>query len=850
MSVNIVGNVANVHYLSTVNAPVLTRDQGILYVCAKGLGQVTRNSAEGLTPGQAFERRYESQKSSLLQDLVAEDIFVFDKIHGENYDYDDGVRALINRLHGVGLIDFHANVNNIQTPNTNSEALLDYDSNRHRDTLISVIKDYFGLSATYNIRKPFNPRYGQSWVIDNLVDGLVNHDRVLFAGYTGVGKSVISLEAIHRHFTGGGMVLITTPITETISSFVTAIDYTRFGNNPTRNTSIYTTKNMPATQDIVADVAAGNIVIVIATVQDMRYRDNIANISPAVGALFGMTNEYDIREKYADLCGIVDLWVRDEYHKEYGGTITSEVFKNIRTEKRLDLTATPYAVIDEYEPTQVISRTLMWAINNRIHTGVPRFGIDCLSGLLPKNMGKYADMFSESEGFHSHKLVERNITTGEFVNFNIIEDLLYNCYVNKFNRKQKNAFSIAHDHEISDVSRRVGLWIMPEGANGVSASEYIMALSERLNRCARINQHIKVTTAYDIDRLRGTLTVDQYVESIRDTRTLVILTHGKFKTGTDIPVLGHIVLLDSISNIAEFEQTVGRIERVYDGKEHTKMYVYSPSVTIKEVVAELAYQNKKLISDTPSTELEFLACFPITEYDGANMVAVSPTEIWDQFKQNLQLKSAVANFKLPNEIRLIIEGDSDIIDSLRILSSNGKRGSVNKSNLTESNGAVTFATTQWSADLPDPDEPEASKRKKMKAADTGLFAFDQRSLNKIIVGLEEIWTNVPPFAMITDDDNVITVLQCPPLIEMFGSDRINAVVGVLTDYPKIRVKLQERLNAFLTAFNGLQPEEIYDTVFKNCNQKIKQGLVFTPFTLVDDILEQIPMDKYNAKYGC
>lgn len=84
---------------------------------------------------------------------------------------------------------------------------------------------------------------------------------------------------------------------------------------------------------------------------------------------------------------------------------------------------------------------------------------------------------------------------------------------------------------------------------------------------------------------------------------------------------------------------------------------------------------------------------------------------------------------------------------------------------------------------------------------------------------------------------------------MFGHDQIETVVDVLNRYPDFKKRLQLRLNVFLTAFRDLPPEQSYDSVFKNCDKKMKQGLVFTPFSLVNELLDKLPMDEYNAKYS-
>jgi hypothetical protein len=323
-----------------------------------------------------------------------------------------------------------------------------------------------------------------------------------------------------------------------------------------------------------------------------------------------------------------------------------------------------------------------------------------------------------------------------------------------------------------------------------------------------------------------------------DDRVLVILTHGKFKTGTDIPRLGHVVLLDSISNIAEFEQTIGRIMRVYgrtgQRKDYTKMYVYSPGVTIKEVVARLAHENTRLPTDESRTELEFLSCFPISEYDGLTIKPLDSAQLFEEFRDRLRLHSAIVNFKLPSEIRSLVEGDQSILDSLALLAKRANRGNT-KVGVTEENNSQVFAD--------DGDQSDDNQNKSKNSVS------QQRTIDQIINGLEEIWINVPPFAMIGESDRVIDVLTCEPLIDMFGEDKIYSVVSVLQTYPEFAKRLQNRLDIFLTAFKDLPPEDCYDIVFKNCERKMKQGLVFTPFDVANMHIDNIPMDEYNNKYG-
>ena len=62
---------------------------------------------------------------------------------------------------------------------------------------------------------PFLPRFGQEDAIEEITDILLKDSNCLFAGYTGIGKTLIGLVSVLRYFNGrkrGGLVLATTPI--------------------------------------------------------------------------------------------------------------------------------------------------------------------------------------------------------------------------------------------------------------------------------------------------------------------------------------------------------------------------------------------------------------------------------------------------------------------------------------------------------------------------------------------------------------------------------------------------------------------------------------------------------------
>ena len=95
MSIKVIGSDAKVHWLSNKHSKgTLTPDQGILYVTRDNkLGKATAESYAGLTPAEAFKRRYGGMKSAMSNDFIADDLFVFDKSASNDADADDGAPA-------------------------------------------------------------------------------------------------------------------------------------------------------------------------------------------------------------------------------------------------------------------------------------------------------------------------------------------------------------------------------------------------------------------------------------------------------------------------------------------------------------------------------------------------------------------------------------------------------------------------------------------------------------------------------------------------------------------------------------------------------------------------------------
>ena len=811
MSVKVIGSNAKIHTLSNSFTESLSKEHGILYVGTKGLGQVTRDTAAGLTPGRAFEERYNGMKSAMTGDFIADDLFVFDTIHGEDFDYDDGVRKLINDLFVKGKVPFNANVGTIQEENTNSEALISYDREKHLDTLVGIVKQYFGLEMFFDTKDPIIWRFKQEEDIEEIFERLIQYRLCLYAAYTSRGKTKIGIEVAVRLCQQGGIVLVTTPITDTKKSFEENINDFHFGAD--RNLRVTYMDSTEFAKHSVAELRQcadnGELIFVVLTVQDLRYGED------APSKVDEDTKE--LRAKYHALSGNVNLWIRDERHAQYGGEVTSQRLANMTAEYELDLTATPYNVLDKYNWEQIVSRTLLWGLKYKEHTKLPTIRIDAVSTPLSNVSSKIAAMYSEEEGFDPRKLFVRDndkfILRAELLD---IRDKMYHDTLTK----KKNPLSIVNDKELSDVATACGMWVLPEGQDGDGAADYIPALATLLNT----NSKTYFTDSYTLEKeCPKTTTIGDYIESlVKQHGRVIILTCGKFLTGTDIPCLGHIVLMAKMNNIANFEQLLGRMIREYPSKDEVKMYCFAPAMMIGLVMGEMAKKNVAL---NGGSDYEMLECIPLTEYTTDGPCKISPDAILAEVQEFFKRlsKNRLPSARLETAMAKV---DSVLLEKIP----NGKfKKSAPKAGVTEDNGSKVKNKLNV-----DPKTGKPRTKEELNKIANAVNAFQT-------VIVEAKW-----IAYSIDDYTYSVVLSNSVLAKMFPEE-IDAIIEIVENDTDIKDMVIENLNDKQLAYKGLAPIEVYDDIFLNNDYKRDIGLVYVPFQLAKQFVNNLPKRKYNKE---
>ena len=792
------GSRAEVVWLSDIHTDgKLTDNHGILYVVGNKLGQRNDKDLSGLTPAQAFESRYTPQSSSLFEDFIASIIIVYDK-NGVS-SVDDAVRKLIHELYKKGEIAFDALFPGYQLEGYNAESLIGYDSALHSIDLINVIKQYFKVSITFNTHKPVVLRPIQEPVVETVVSKLLEKNLVLLAAYASFGKTITSLQIISKLLPTGGLVLFTTPIVDTLQSLIDNVGKYHFGDD--RKTTITfideSVYNKTPIQDLISRKNNGEIIIIGISVQDLRYQDSISDID-------------QLREKYADLSGNLDLWVCDERHFHYEGIYTSKKISNLKATYTLDLTATPYEVMDKYEPDQIIARTLSWGMINRDITHLPKLSIEILNTAFSNVFSSSKSLFNSEEGFTPQKLFAMN--NKNFLNkaelLKIVE-LMYHSSLSK----KKNLLSIINDTGLSDASKNCGMWLLPIGDSNSPSNEYIPLLSGMLNNS---QDHTYFISSYELEKLCPAFeSIGDYVEKLLlKHKRVVILTCRKFTTGTDIPSLGHIVMFDKMESIAGFEQLLGRPIRLYNNKDEVKVYSLTPGYSIKATLGKIAKKNEALGGGYSA---EFLDVVPLTEYDISNSLSiVDPTDIlsiaqeWcEQQVQRgilpaLQLSSIVSNFDISdwNSLDLLSFG------SVKTLNHQLSFDSDAKTKLNDSPNIVNH-------------HPHDTLANNIK-----------ETIQAVI--LESRWV-----AYSIKSYDYKTVFKNSALVQFFGEDVLNTIINTAEKNKQFRELLVRDFLNKKMAFEFLRNEEVIHLIFNNSEFKHHEGIVYVDFGLADILVDTV-----------
>jgi superfamily II DNA or RNA helicase len=769
----------------------------LLYVRSDGknakLGEI-HSSGVGKTPEQAVEDSYTVREQFTDTYILA--LIVIDKQEFKKKDYDDDIRKLIHKLYLRSEVPFDALYPGYQKTGYNSEALVDFDSENHIELLVSCIKKYCGIQSFFNDKKPFSPRFGQEESINTCVEILRKNNKCLFVGYTGIGKTLLSVAIATRFLTErGGIVLTTSPVKDTLLSFEDQIvGDVCLGSNRNQKYSCVTAKDLNARSfDALKKRAEqGEIVFILLTAQDLFFEGD---------------DVFDLREKYSYLKGNIDLWCRDEAHKYYVGDRTSKLLNVIQEKAVLDLTATPYKIIGNYSDDMIVNCNLMWGLKHHDQTNLPAVLIKSLNTPFSCLSDELKSEYNLEEGFDPRKLFA--CSNNEFV---------YRADLVKFVRlmyddwrpENRNAFNVENDTQLSAVSKLVGLVKLPAGQGDNSAVDYIPTLAKLWNESTP--DDILFIDAYELTR--SNVSPKECVSNLlKQYRRVIILTCEKLMVGTDIPQIGHIILFDRVSSADSFEQLIGRSIRVLDGKKSVVLYNMCPGSEIRLTLGEMVNRSAKLSEEDPKEMFDNIS---LTEYSSIkDGVLITYEEIQSSLQQHYQNVSRDV-IHASTLYSTFGEFEHSFWDSLNLqgIKKSNAKSQLGMTPLNSENGARVFKPN---TKLPT-DKQEIS------------------TIQKFMTLVQNVMVESNWIADSTGNYDLFGILESESMKNMF-SDTIQYVIDGARQNSLFRDKLQAYVNDKEKAFKGLPIEERLDSVYLNTFEKESLGLVYTPYKLAEKLVE-------------
>ena len=801
--------------LSNTYQGLLLPGHGVYYLFVTGkLGEVTEGA--GKTPQEAINDRYAGKLSANDKNIEIAAYFVFDKNPHKLRQYDNTLREYIDTQYKGGVIPFGACHLGNKIEGKNTEALIDFDVNQHLPTLIECVKSHHGISQHFNTRKPFKPRFGQQKAIDEIVDRLLNKNKCLFSGYTSIGKTIISLVSVLKYFREldkkgfpnwkrGGLVLVTTPISDTLKSFTDDLDFVDVGATRSQKYSYMTKKHWEDTSlgEIKKRTDDGEVIFLLITAQDLFYDDK--------------NGDSKIRGKYNILNGNIDLWVRDEGHKYYRGERTSNLLDCLKASAVLDLSATPYNFLDTYSKDTIVNRDLLWGSNHIEYTGLPEIAIESYETPFAGLSDKIKAVYDVEEGYDPRKWFVRD-DNGAYV---YIEDIVetHDCkYVSAF-PKHKNHLNV------NLFDKRVSLDVLPSGEDGDGAADKYPDLAKTLNQRIKTRHYIDAWTLENMAKDKN-ISLEKYVDELLEKHPAVnILTCRKFTTGTNIPQISHINLFDKISSPAELIQLVGRACRKVVGKNQVMLYNHCPG---NEIELALGISARKSADLSGESQVEYLQSIPFTKYplNSTKPTVVTPEDIIFQVNDYYKSKSnpRPSRDKLTSAILDAIS-DWDLIE----LSQKYKPNQIKTGKkLSDSN--------------------KAKVKNIIKSSGGSSSTLTEPKVVQVVNLIESIFIESTWVAYTNKNYDVMTLLKSWEMKKMFDEDDLNTVrdiISPLCGENNIYKFFNEFLKDKQEAYSVLPFEEVHDDIFIDTQRKRDMGIVYVPMKLAYEMVDSDFDKVYN-----
>jgi len=624
----------------------------------------------GKLPETVWQDSYLSVVRGLGSGVELKHLFIFSKsewkVLKKDLLIDNAIRNIIRKKHKhpskSKKIPFSANLYQGHTTDEfrNKENLQMYEHNNpvHFEILKNICKkDLMGIDVDSVDAVEFVEMIYQKGDTSEIIALLKKYQKVLLSAYTSYGKTLISTAVGLRQVDsqGGGLIIVTTPRVDTLGDFTTNPVKWDFGTK--KKPIVIQQKDIKKwpIRLLQKKIAQGYVIMLLASIQGVRSK------SQGLDEKSFSHEKFKRIKKYFDVCA---LWIRDEKWTEYGGPKTAKLVKQLEEKIMiLDLAATTSKIRDDYDAEAIVDRSLFWAMQNRKLTQVPNFKIDGIYYPGLTVIDKLSDVFTEEENWNPRTLFVDNDSHTDFANRSIVETLPDYFYRENALAK-KMGISIVDDKQLPDISKRVGLWVLPQGTSDWPAEMYLPKLSQIYNTRYKDTLFI---SAYELEKkVADYETTNDCIKDLLNTHErIVILTHRKYTVGSSIDHIGHIVLFDNIGSDDLFEQLLGRLLRLIKEqgnniKTMVKIKAMVPNLQLKSTLAKMVVEHSDKTESNIQAK-EFFDQLGLTAYDiSGKPVDVKGSDVMDEIaKQRL----AVAGSGLkPTEVQDYLS-DSSVIKS-------------------------------------------------------------------------------------------------------------------------------------------------------------------------------------------
>jgi len=761
----------------------------------------------GFNSRDAHVQSYKTEKRTRgkSNQVIALTHFIIKRRGRKVAGYDKEIHKEINIYRQNNMCSFRSKC---KDRDDNKEFLDKYNNSyEHLGILLKVIKDYTGVEQI--LKCPFLYRYMQESITQKIIKSLEIYGRCLLNAYTGFGKSAISPKIAVEVCKSGDVVLVTTPIVDTIHDFENNIKGFHYGTDVV----CFKTGEQNLLSKIETAQTAGKIVFILSSVQDMRYE------------------EIKHREKFDFLKHIeFKLWIRDEYHIHYNALVTSKILNYVKTKYIIDFTATIYKLMEyyrhEYPNDEMIVKFDIFDVlyekiikNNSLFKKFPECYINFPDFNAIYMSEKLKELYTSEEEWSPKKLYVMD-KYGEFEHRDSIIDhakmrfdnigLVNGKYVKL--TKQKNSFYI---------NGNVGYYIVPQGSSDINTQEIGAKLKILLNN---ILSRAVFYTANDflVEIIKGN-PVNQIIDSWQKQhpgKKIVIITHRQLTTGSNIPPLDFILLMDNISSPDEFVQVFGRMTRVFDEKKCVNMYVDCPGMEL--VVADNIIQTIRAKTSDVVLQKEYFDCLSMNFQCKSKQITFSEAVNCHNKRLNRFFnKSVISEYAITKYSEVI-----NLIKNVPFDKLDGKLKDKSRDVITGDNeGKITK-----------PVERETCGDDNQNKSDKKLNKCDKNRVQTLLAMINEsICTGVIERHATFND---VFSKKSKLTYGYFSADNIN-MMKIALKSKDFCIAVNEWYRTITSEAKNLSMEKIVkmDKFFLNQPFKQKMGLVYIPYKLAKEMID-------------